>query len=56
MKLIYEITTLDDKTKVYKCIDFASWGSDFVTFYMKNFIRENIKTSTILRSKQYFKI
>ena len=55
MKLIYEITTRDDKKKKYECTDFANWSSDFVTLYEKDFIRENIRTETILHVKQYFK-
>lgn len=55
MRLFYEITLLDNKTKTYECVDFAAWGSDFVTLFMKNFVRESIKTSTILGAKQYFK-
>ena len=52
---MYDITTLDDKTKVYECVDFMGRDSDFITLYLKDFKRENIKTSTVLSIKQYFK-
>lgn len=55
MKLIYEITTRDDKTKKYECVDFAGWGSDFITLYKKDFVREHLRTETVLHVKQYFK-
>lgn len=55
MKLILEITTLDDKREVHECIDFAEWGGDFVTLYKKNFVRERLRVASILRVKQYFK-
>ena len=54
-KLIYEITTKDDKISKHECIDFASWASDFITLYKKDFVRESIRTETVQHVKQYFK-
>ena len=55
MKLIYEITTKDDKTRKHECIDFASVGSDFITLYKLNFVREMLCTETVQSIKYYFK-
>lgn len=55
MKLIYEITTLDDKTQRYECVDFAAWGGDFITLYKKDFRREYIRTSSVLKVTSEFK-
>jgi hypothetical protein len=55
MKLIYEITTRDDKTEKHECVDFAERSSDFLTLYKPNFLREMIRLETILRVKYYFK-
>jgi hypothetical protein len=54
-KLILEITTRDDKTHLHECVDFPSYASDFITLYKKNFVREAIRTETVLNIKQYFK-
>lgn len=54
-KLIIEITTRDDKTQRYECVDFPSYGSDFITLYKENFICEQIRTEAVLGIKQYFK-
>jgi hypothetical protein len=54
-KLIIEITTRDDKTQRYECVDFPTHGSDFITLYMPNFVREQIRTEAVLGVKQYFK-
>lgn len=56
MKLIYEITTMDDKIQKHECIDFAGWGGDFITLYKKDFKREYIRISTVLKVTSEFKI
>ena len=55
MKLIYEITTQDDKVTKHECVDFAGWGSDFIILYKENFVREHVRTATVLHVRQYFK-
>ena len=54
MRLIVEITTKDDKTKKYECVDFPYMGSDFITLYLPNFTRSIIKTEAVAEVKQYF--
>lgn len=54
MKYFIDIKTLDGKTKTYECNDFPTWGTDFVTLYKKDFIREKIRTSTIEYAKEYW--
>lgn len=54
-KLIIEITTRDDKTHRYECVDFPNWDSNFVTLYLKDFARERIRTDSILLFRQFFK-
>lgn len=55
MKLILEVTLKDDKTTKHECVDFPSYGGDFITLYKKNFVREQIRTETVAGIKQYFK-
>lgn len=55
MKLIYEIETRDNKKSSHECNDFASFGSDFITLFKKDFVREHIRTETVLNVRQYFK-
>jgi hypothetical protein len=54
-KLIIEITTRDDKTLRYECVDFPTYGNDFITLYKKDFVREQIRTESVLGVKQFFK-
>ena len=54
-KLIVEITTRDDKTTRHECVDFPSFGGDFITLYKPDFIRESVRTETVLGVRQYFK-
>lgn len=54
-KLIVEITTKDDKTSSYECVDFPAFGGDFITLYLKDFRRDSVRTECVLGVKQYFK-
>ena len=53
-KLIVEITTRDDKTKRYNCVDFPVYDPSFITLFRPNFVRQRIRTETILKVKEYF--
>ena len=55
MRLFYNVTTKDGNTQSHECIDFASFGSDFITFYKKDFVRDMIRTESVMEVKQYFK-
>ena len=55
MKLIYEIETRDNQRTRHECNDFASFSGDFITLFKKDFVREHIRTETVLHVKQYFK-
>lgn len=54
MKLELKIKTLDGNTERHICVDFPSFGSDFITLYKDNFVRENIRTSTVETLTQRF--
>lgn len=55
MKLIVEITFLDDKKQSYECTDFPYPQGDFFVLCLPRFKREFIRTSTIAHAVQYFK-
>ena len=55
MKLVIEIKTLDGTTQKHECVDFPSFGGDFITLYKKDFVRENIRTASVDKLTQYFK-
>jgi len=55
MKLIVEITQMDDKCVKHECNDFPNVGSDFVTLYKDGFRRELISTRSVQRMDYYFK-
>lgn len=55
MKLIVEVTTLDEKTNSFECVDFPSYGDRFLTLYLPGFVRETISMESIFKTKQYFK-
>lgn len=55
MKLIYEITDKADKVTRHECEDFASFGGDFITLFKKGFVREHIRTETVLHVRSYIK-
>lgn len=55
MKLIYEVTLRDDKVTEHECVDFASFGTDFIVLFKENFCRDMIRTETVKGVKQYFK-
>lgn len=54
MKLIIEITTKDEVINKYECVDFPSYGNEFITLYLPNFVRSMIRLETISYIKQYF--
>lgn len=54
MKLLYTITTRDDKTQEYECIDTHSFQDAFVTIYLPDFRRKLIRTETILSIESRF--
>lgn len=54
MKLIVEITRMDDKVEKHECNDFPATG-DFLTLYKEGFKRESIRMASIASYKTYFK-
>ncbi len=54
-KLIVEITTRDEKTSAYECVDFPAFTDAFLILYRPDFKQELIRTETILKINRYFK-
>lgn len=54
MKLIYQLTYIDDKVEKIECSDFAYNQDAFWVFPIKGFTRRYIKSSTIQSMEQCF--
>lgn len=55
MILIVRIEFGDGAIKEYKCVDLPMFQGDFITLFLQNFVREHIRTQSVMHIKTYLK-